>query len=549
MLKAFYILATILITLKTEAQRNIDVLHYKYSIELNDKNDTIYGKAEIKLLAPTFSNNLEFDIKGLSTGKGMIVDAVNSKKGKDATIIIPKNSDIKPANIFKHTGDKLSIQYAFDKIDKAAANVVDTFVITVTYHGIPADGLIISKNKYGNRTFFSDNWPNRAHNWIPCVDDPADKSTVEFIVTAPTHYQVISNGVQIEETNLPGNKKLTHWKEDVPLPTKVMVIGAAHFAVNNFGDINCVPISSWVYPENKANGFTDYAPAKEILQWYMNYIGPYAYKKLANVQSKTIFGGMENASAIFYFENSVTGKKEQEALIAHEIVHQWFGNSATEKSFAHLWLSEGFATYLTHVYIESKYGTDSLNKRMKSERDEIIEFVNTSKRSVVDNTTDYMSLLNTNSYQKGGWVLHMLRRQLGDSVFKKSIRKYYETYAGKNADTKDLQKVFETVSGKNLESFFKQWLYTGENPKLKISWKNITKDKKVAITVEQTQNKLFEFTVDLFLITGLRKNTDAKIQVSKKIETFYFSTNGPLLQLDVDYKTSLLAEFLVSEVK
>lgn len=98
----------------------------------------------------------------------------------------------------------------------------------------------------------------------------------------------------------------------------------------------------------------------------MDYIGPYAYKKLANVQSKTRFGGMENAGAIFYSEYSVNGYRGEERLIAHEIVHQWFGNMATEKSFAHFWLSEGFATYLTHIYLESKYGMDSLKKQMQT---------------------------------------------------------------------------------------------------------------------------------------------------------------------------------------
>ncbi len=112
---------------------------------------------------------------------------------------------------------------------------------------------------------------------------------------------------------------------------------------------------------------------------------------------------------------------------------------------------------------------------------------------MVDSTKDYMSLLNANSYQKGGWVLHMLRRQLGDSVFKKSIREYYATYAGKNADTKDLQKVFENVSGKNLEQFFKQWLFTGENPKLEITWKYVEKGKQLNVTVKQLQKTVFQF--------------------------------------------------------
>ena len=526
------------IALIGNTQSDIDVLHYKYEIELNDKNDTIFGKAVIKFIPLKELKAVEFDLVDNNPGdrKGMQISKV----------VMPYmtsfgNSEL--GNPYIHFSDVLSIN-GWNKLRKG-----DTIDVTIYYKGIPSDGLIISKNKYGHRTFFADNWPNRAHDWIPCVDDPADKATVEFIVTAPSHYQVISNGIKVEETNLPDNKKLTHWKEDVPLPTKVMVIGVADFAVNSAGDVSCIPISSWVFPENKKEGFYDYAQAKDILAFYSNYIGPYPYKKLASVQSKTIFGGMENASAIFYFENSVTGERHEEALMAHETVHQWFGNMATEKSFAHLWLSEGFATYLSHIFIESKYGTDSLNKEMKEDRETVIGFVKSSHRSVVDSTKDYMSLLNANSYQKGGWILHMLRRESGDSVFKKAVRLYYSTYAGKNADTDDLRKIFEMVSGKSLKIFFQQWLYTGENPKLKITWKNIPKEKKVAVTIEQMQNRLFEFPLDLSLITGLRKNADKNIKVSKKTETFYFPVNGPLMQLDVDYKTSLLAEISVSQIK
>ncbi|MES1222705.1 MAG: M1 family peptidase, partial [Bacteroidota bacterium] len=99
--------------------------------------------------------------------------------------------------------------------------------------------------------FFADNWPNRGHNWIPCHDDPADKASVEFIVIAPQHYQVVANGIQVEETNINATQKLTHWKEDVPVSTKVMVIGAADFAVNLSGFVNCIPVYSWVYPEER----------------------------------------------------------------------------------------------------------------------------------------------------------------------------------------------------------------------------------------------------------------------------------------------------------
>ncbi|OSZ76879.1 hypothetical protein CAP36_10610 [Chitinophagaceae bacterium IBVUCB2] len=521
------------------SQRSIDVLHYKYEISLSDTTDNIYGIATIYFKANEPAEFLELDLTKINgIGKGMKITDLNTMEALDIRITAS------PLLIeYLHENDKVKIKLP----KKLLPGENDT--ITIEYKGIPGDGLIISKNKYGNRTFFSDNWPNRAHNWIPCVDDPADKATVEFIITAPSHYQVISNGMQVEETNLFNNKKLTHYREDVPLPTKVMVIGVADFAVNNVGDVNCVPVSTWVYPENKKEGFYDYAIGKEILAWYINYIGPFPYKKLANVQSKTIFGGMENAGAIFYFENSVTGKREEEALIAHEIVHQWFGDMATEKSFAHLWLSEGFATYLTHVYLESKYGTDSLNSRMKADRETVIDFVNSSQKRVVDFSPDYMQLLNANSYQKGGWVLHMLRRQLGDSVFHKAIRQYYATYAGKNADSKDLQTIFETISGKNLNVFFDQWLHTPENPKLNITWKYQAKEKSVAITVEQLQNKIFEFPLEIAIGVTSAKKQIKKINVTKKVETFYFPVSSSSISISVDPNTSLLFQGTLAATK
>lgn len=525
------------LSLISVAQNNIDVLHYRFSIDVNDDNDSIRGEAAIQFVAAPAARTIDLDLGNLAgSGKGMKVEAVIYPFGWPGEIVIKESP-------FTHKNNKISIP-----LERSALRG-DTGYFIITYKGVPADGLIISKNKYGKRTFFADNWPNRAHHWLPCNDDPSDKASVEFIVTAPSQYRVISNGILVEESNVSGDKKLTHWKENVPLPTKVMVIGVADFAVQHAGFVNdCIPVSSWVYTENKDHGFYDYAIARDILAFFTDYIGPYAYKKLANVQSKTIFGGMENAGAIFYAEHTVNGLQTEERLIAHEIVHQWFGNMATEKSFAHFWLSEGFATYLTHIYLESKYGTDSLNKRLQEDRETVIDFVKNANRPVVDSTPDYMRLLNANSYQKGGWVLHMLRRQLGDSIFKESIRQYYAAYAGKNAETKDLQHIFEKVSGKDLEQFFRQWLHTPENPSLKIKWKNLSKENKVAVTVEQQQKTVFEFPLDLYFITGLQKNKGEKLLISKKAETFYFSVTGPVIKVDADHTTSLLSEISIQQV-
>ena len=512
-----------------QAQSNIDVLHYKFEVELSDTTNAIIGKATIKLISLKDEDRFQLNF-------------FNSPKGVDFIRVFENQQ---PIFVKRAEGTHVIEMEPEIPLKK---NEERTF--TINYKCTPADGLIISKNKYGHRTFFADNWPDRAHNWIPCVDDPADKATVEFIVTAPSHYQVISNGIQIEETNLPDNKKLTHWKEDVPLPTKVMVIGVADFAVNYTGDVNCIPISSWVFPENKKEGFSDYAQAKDILAFYSNYIGPYPYRKLASVQSKTIFGGMENASAIFYFENSVTGKQEEEALIAHETVHQWFGNMATEKSFAHLWLSEGFATYLTHIFIESKYGTDSLNKEMQADRETVIHFVKSSHKPVVDSVSPYKQLLNANSYQKGSWVLQMLRRQLGDSVFKRSIRKYYAAYAGKNAETKDFQKIVEDVSGKNLSAFFSQWLNCSVNPSLKITWKYLSKEKKIKVDIEQTQGEtVFNIPLEIEIRFSAGKKITMPLNITSKLQSFIWPVKEKPLTIIADPNTSLLFEGRISELK
>jgi len=524
----------VIISFSAYAQRTIDVLNYKFRIELNDRNDSIHGSATILLRCEQTVSTIDLDLAWNETEKkGMkVVQIMNVSGGAGNSLV----SSI----TFKQENNKLKLSPG------KKLNAGDTASFWIIYNGVPTDGLIISKSKFGSRTFFADNWPNRAKNWIPCVDDPADKAAVQFDVIAPNHYQVISNGLLLEESNLANNTKLTSWKEDKPIPTKVMVIGVADFAVNYAGLIDgCIPVSSWVYPENRNDGFITYSEAVEILNWLINYIGPFPYQKLANVQSKTIFGGMENASAIFYSEGSVSGKKTQASLLAHEIAHQWFGNTATEKSFAHLWLSEGFATYFTHLYMESRYGADSLAKRMQKDRDEVLGFVKTSHRPVVDNNPDYMQLLNENSYQKGGWILHMLRHELGDDVFQKSIRKYYSAYAWKNADSKDLQKVFEEVSGKKLDVFFNQWLNRPMNPQLKISWKWLEAKKQVAVTVEQLQEQLFSFPLDILV----KDKTAEHLQVHNKTETFNISFSKKPSQLIVDPFTVLLAEFSVQETK
>ena len=495
----------------------IDIIHYRFLVEINDGNDSIRGDAEITFRALKESGLIKLDLVSVDgSGKGM--QTLDIREGD------------RPLD-FSHHQDELEIHF------NPAIRDGEIKKIRIRYTGIPADGLVISTNKYHHRTFFGDNWPNRAHHWLPCVDHPADKASVEFIILAPEHYQVVSNGLKTEEINLPGHIKQTHYEETAALATKVMVFGAADFAVNYPGETDCIPVYSWIYPEDREKGFYDYAQALEILPFFISHIGPYAYRKLADVQSKTMFGGMENAGAIFYSENSVTGDRKSEALLTHEIAHQWFGNSATEKDWRHLWLSEGFATYMTHLYLEQKYGRDTLVRRIKDDRETIIAFSKKRNTPVVDTAVKngFMQLLNPNSYQKGGWVLHMLRHRLGDSVFWKGIRNYYFQFAGHNADTEDFRKAMEETSGVDLQSFFQQWLYTPGQPVLRTASKYDRKTRQWVISIEQLQDHLFEFPLEISIESGSQINRESLlIRERKTLLPTGYKTNLTKIILDPD---------------
>ncbi len=505
----------LLVSFKASGQNIVDVVHYRFEIGLSDKSDVITGRAEVNLKFSKPVNSFYLHLVGFKDGKGMQVYSVTEND-------VPVK--------FIHANDKIEI-----RLDKPAlSDSARKFVIS--YMGEPADGLIISSNKYGERTFFSDNWPDRARNWIPCNDDPSDKSSVEFIVLAPPHYKVVSNGLLVKEEVLSSVMKQTHWKETLPIPTKIMVIGVARFAVTRVDSFYKVPVTAWVYPQDSAKGALDYELADDILRFFETLIGPYPYKKLANVQSKTIFGGMENANTIFYNENSVTGTGSSEALIAHEIAHQWFGNTVTEKNFHHLWLSEGFATYLTNMYIEHKYGRDSFLKRLDDEKQNVIRFANRSNLPVVDSVSAYMDLLNANSYDKGGWILHMLREELGDEGFKKLLKDFYTAYKFSNANSSDFQMLAEEIAGRDLSWFFKQWLYMPGVPELKIEMKIDGNEFRMRITQGE---QLYQLPLSFHIIKEDGSLIKEKLWIEGKTTEFKMATNGPV-KVAIDPDNNLL---------
>ena len=224
---------------------------------------------------------------------------------------------------------------------------------------------------------------------------------------------------------------------------------------------------------------------------------------------------------------------------------------ATEADWSHLWLSEGFATYMTMLYMENKYGKDTIKSLMASDRKLVTQFAKVKPVPVVDSSvTDYMQLLNANSYQKGGWVLHMLRQELGDSTFWRSIRNYYAKYTGKNAVTGDLQKEMETVSGRDLSQFFKQWLFTSGQPVLNVSWQWESATKLVHLVIDQQQKTLFQFPLEIVIRDDRKEILASKtIRITAKQTTLSIPVKSLPTVLQLDPQVKLLFESTIANLE
>lgn len=503
---------------------SIDVIQYNFDLQLNDSTDRMEATADIIFRVKKPADKLVLDLINVDAkGLGMNVESLQLDNQNHA---------------FNHEKDQLSVDFNTVKVDTAQYHNC-----RIKYSGIPADGLIISKNKYGDRTFFGDNWPDRARNWLPTIDHPSDKAKVTFSVTAPAHYRVVANGALDTIIDLNENFKKTVWQENVPISTKLMVIGAADFVVGNDTLWNGIPVNAWVFKENVEQGLYNYRFGTKALQYYSELIGPYSYEKLAHVQSKTRYGGMENASCIFYSENSAIDNQSQERLFAHEVAHQWFGDCVTEQNWPHVWLSEGFATYLTHIYNQHFYGEQIFRQGLITDRERVIRFYQRYPAPIIDTLqTDYSRLLNANSYQKASWFLHMLRYKLGDKDFFAGLRKYYADFRNSTALTSDFRKEMEAVSGTNLKMFFDQWLRQSGQPELKWNWTQ-NKNLELNIRVEQVQNDaIFTFPLEIAVFYEDESQENITIDMDSKTASTNFPASKKVSRIELDPEVKLLFE-------
>jgi aminopeptidase N len=373
-----------------------------------------------------------------------------------------------------------------------------SLLVAVSYHGKPKDGLVLTLDKAGKPSAVGDNWPDRSHQWFPCLDHPSAKATVTFSITAPTNDLVVANGKLDRVENSSSTTRTWTYTESVPIPPYCMIIAVGDFALVE-PPAETTLLAYYVPQTDGAFAMQGFAPANPSLKFFSQTVAPYPYEKLALIIGATRFGGMENSSAIVFPSTLFNARAEplsnvfkiREGLrdvIAHEIAHQWFGDSVTEATWSDLWLSEGFAVYFAGLFIQRYEGEPDFQRYMKNEADTYFNYEKNRRTPIHDpNTEDLFQLLNANNYQKGAWVLHMLRAELGDAQFFSGIRIYYDAHKNATATSEDLRVAFEKASGRDLKDFFARWIYGAGHPSYELSWQWHEKTNKLRMMLKQLQ--------------------------------------------------------------
>ncbi len=507
----------------------IDVTDYSITLEIPDTGVVIQGDVVVSFRRTARVDTLVLDLRLLKVSKVTVDDRLVTFGRTDSTLLVP-----------------------------LPAGAEGSFKVRVTYGGAVADGLIARRDSAGRWTYFGDNWPNRARYWIPSVDHPSDKATVSWNVrsTRKRGRIVIANGAPLDMwVNKGGPNAVTshRYRQAKPIPTYLMVIAVAPMISRDLGETacglaenkKCVRQTVFVAPEQWGVLPGNFAQAGDIVKFIGSIVAPFPYDRLSHLQSSTRYGGMENATAIFYSDRAFRRGGVGVSLIAHETAHQWFGDAATAREWPHVWLSEGFATYFAALFVEHSRGASPFKLEMRNIRETILaDTLAVLSRPVIDTmVADLNALLNTNSYQKGGFVLHMLRAQIGDSAFFRGVRDYYLKHRHGTALTSDLQAALEKSSGRKLGLFFDQWLRRPGYPELDITWSPDSASQTLEIGVTQARRfGAFEFPlrVALTMSDGQRRTINVTIPPQPETKVM-LPVTGVVSSVEVDPDVQLLA--------
>jgi len=530
----FVFLLLVSAALAARVERLIDTWrpeHYIVNLTLNDQlSEITSATARINVLIVKQTSVVDLDF------------------GELTTTAVTLNS--KPLS-FEHKAGKLKINLP------APASAGTRLTLVIDYRGKPKDGLILNNDKDGKPAVVGDNWPDRVHHWIPTLDHPSAKATVTFNITAPAGLEVVANGRLDHVQTVATGQRTWTYSEGAPIPPYCMIIAVGQFARVEPREKALTPLSYYVPQSEKELALKGFTPAIPSLEFFTQTVAPYPYEKLAMIVGATRFGGMENSSAIV-FTSSLLSRTSRDglsktygipannvSLIAHEIAHQWFGDSVTESTWADLWLSEGFATYFAGLFVQRYEGEDAFQYYMKEAATNVFAYEKKKRIPIFDRDTENLfDLLNANNYQKGSWVLHMLRSRLGDEAFFRGIRAYYEAHKSSVATTEDLRAALEKVSRKDLKPFFTRWVYDSGHPQYELTWQWVSaKELRLVLKQLQPGNPFLDPVPVTITTAGGRRDIVLKPVGPQLIETIQLREKPT--GIEIDPRGTLLKEATV----
>lgn len=392
--------------------------------------------------------------------------------------------------------------------------------------------------------------------WFPTIDKPNQKTTQEIYMTVPDKYVTLSNGILKASQKESNGIRTDHWVMDKRHSTYLFFMGVGEYAIVKDKWKN-IAVDYYIEKEYEPYAKQIYGNTPEMIEFFskkMNYDYPWA--KYAQISGRNyVSGAMENTTATLHGSDilqkpgQLIDENKWEDTIAHELFHHWFGDLVTAESWSNLTVNESFANYSEYLWNEYKYGKDQADYHLMSDVNMYLHNPNDFKKNLVrfnyESREDVFDLV---TYQKGGGILNMLRNYLGDDAFFAGMNDYLKTNEYQNAEAHQLRLSFEKVSGKDLNWFFNQWYFGSGNPKINYSTAFEPVKKQVTVTVNQTQDQLFQFPLAIDVYdNGKPKrynvwvNADAKntfsFDVSKTPDLVNINADGILVADITDTKT------------
>ena len=430
------------------------------------------------------------------------------------------------------------------------------FDVEIKYQGTPTKGLyfVLPDKDYPNRPLqiWTQGESEDTRYYLPTYDYPNDRLTTETILTVPADWQTISNGKLIGVTDASDGMKTWTWRESQPSSTYLITVVAGEFVEVKDSWRN-IPVTYYAPKDRGDRLVPSYNRTPAMIELFSKKLGvDYPWEKYSQVMvDEFVAGGMENSSATTNTAESLRNPKlvpeyeqNQDPLISHELGHQWFGDLVTTKDWGDIWLNEGFATFMETVWAEAHFGKDTADYDRWEGAKQWFAMRSLYDKPIVRYDFEESEEFDGNAYGKGGWVLYMLRRQLGEDAFYAGLKHYLEANRGKNVMTSDLTKAIEEATHTNVDAFFAQWIYGAGAPKFELSYAYDAEKKQVALTVKQTQKReghvgLFKVPVEVEITTASGPKL-YPVHVTQESEVFTLPADSAPLMVLFDKGTQIL---------